>query len=79
MMADVVASDGEQTAERISFTFPDATTFSIDVPPGEGLSTIDAIVRRKGVYESGWVRDSVEPTVFYNLHAAVRMQILEDI
>ena len=78
MTTDAVASDGDQAAERITFTFPDATTFSIDVPPGEGLSTIEAIVRRKGVYESGWVRDSVEPTVFYNLHAAMRMQILED-
>jgi hypothetical protein len=77
MMADAVTSDGD--AERITFTFPDATTFSIDVPPGKALATIDAIVKRKGIYESGWVRDSVEPTVFYNLHAAVRMQILEDI
>jgi hypothetical protein len=31
------------------------------------------------VYESGWVRDSVEPAVFYNLHAAVRMQIFGDL
>lgn len=78
MTADITGADGDQVAERITFTFPDGTTFSIDVPPGEGLATTDAIVGRKGVYESGWVRDSVEPTVFYNLHAAMRMQIVED-
>lgn len=78
MTTEAVASDGGLVAERITFTFPDATTFSIDVPPGEGLSTIEAIVGRKGVYESGWVRDSVEQTTFYNLRAAMRMQILED-
>ena len=77
-MAYPVTSDGDRLAERITFTFPDATTFSIDVPPGEGSATVEAIVGRKGVYESGWVRDSVDPAVFYNLHAAVRMQILED-
>jgi hypothetical protein len=31
------------------------------------------------VYESGWVRDPVEPAVFYDLQAAVRMQDLEDL
>lgn len=76
-MTDTVAADADQVASRIRFTFPDTTTFSIDVPPGEGLATIEAIVGRKGVYASGWVRDSIEPSVFYNLHAAVRMQITE--
>jgi hypothetical protein len=31
-------------AERITFTFPDAPTFSIDIPPGDGVATLEAIV-----------------------------------
>ena len=64
--------------DRITFTFPDATTFSIAVAAGEGPATVDAVIQRKGVYESGWVRDATDPNLFYNLRAAVRMEIVSE-
>lgn len=62
--------------ERVTFSFPDSTAFSIEVPVGEASATVDMVIERKGAYKSGWVRDATDPNVFYNLHAAVRMQIL---
>jgi hypothetical protein len=61
--------------DRVVFSFPDATTFSVEVPAGEGTATVEAVIKRNGAYESGWVRDAADPTVFYNLGAAVRMQV----
>jgi hypothetical protein len=70
-----MASPHNAATDRVTFSFPDATTFSIDVPRGEGTATVEAVIKRKGSYESGWVRDANDPTVFYNLHAAVKMQV----
>lgn len=64
--------------DTIRVTFPDDTSFSIEVGAGGADATVEAIINRKGEFATGWVRDAAAPGRLYNLGAAINLQIEPD-
>jgi len=61
--------------DTIHLTFPDQSTYRIDVDDGSGQSIVDDILAHRGEFKNGWILDKHSERRWINVHTAIRLEL----
>jgi hypothetical protein len=65
-------------SDTIHLTFPDQSTYKIEVGAGQGQSVVDEILAGRGEFKDGWILDKQSERRWINVRAALRMELTFD-